>query len=58
MADAMYAPVATRFVTYDVKLDAPCADYCKTIMALPHMQEWIEAAKNEPDEVEELDVEF
>jgi len=25
---------------------------------LPHMQEWIEAAKTEPEELEELDVEF
>lgn len=58
MADAMYAPVCTRFVTYDVKLDGACAEYCRRIMALPHMQEWIEAAQAEPDEVEELDVEF
>lgn len=58
MADAMYAPVCTRFVTYDVKLDSASAAYCKTIMAMPLMQEWIEAAKEEPDEVEELDVEF
>jgi glutathione S-transferase len=58
VADAMYAPVCTRFVTYDVKLDKASAAYCKTIMAMPLMQEWIEAAKTEPDEVEELDVEF
>jgi glutathione S-transferase len=57
-ADAMFAPVCTRFVTYDVKLDAPCAAYCQAIMALPHMQEWIAAAKTEPEEMEELDVEF
>ena len=29
MADAMYAPVCTRFHTYDVKLDAICAAYCE-----------------------------
>ena len=58
MADAMFAPVCTRFATYDVKLDAAGAGYCKAIMALPHMQEWIEAAKTEPEELEELDVEF
>jgi glutathione S-transferase len=58
MADAMYAPVCTRFVTYDVKLDGAGAEYCKRIMALPEMQEWIKAAQAEPDEVEELDVEF
>jgi glutathione S-transferase len=58
MADAMFAPVCTRFVTYDVKLDPGCAAYCKAVMALPHMQEWIAAAKTEPEELEELDVEF
>ena len=58
MADAMYAPVCARFVTYDVKLDKASAAYCKAIMAMPLMQEWIEAAKEEPDEMEELDVEF
>jgi glutathione S-transferase len=57
-ADAMFAPVATRFITYDVKLDADCAGYCRTIMAMPAMKEWLESAKTEPDEVEELDVEF
>ncbi len=58
MADAMYAPVCTRFLTYNVKLDQVCADYCKTIMAMPYMSEWVAAAKNEPEEVLELDVEF
>jgi glutathione S-transferase len=57
-ADAMYAPVCTRFITYDVALDEPSAAYCRAIMALPLMQEWIAAAKLEPDELEELDVEF
>jgi len=54
----MYAPVVTRFLTYDVKLDPQCAAYCKTIMAMPLMQEWVAGAKTEPDELEELDVEF
>jgi glutathione S-transferase len=58
MADAMYAPVCTRFLTYDVKLDSDCMAYCATIMALPAMQEWVAAAQVEPEEVEELDVEF
>ena len=58
MADAMYAPVVTRFLTYDVKLDKTCAEYGKRIMALPAMKEWIAAAKLEPDEIDELDVEF
>jgi len=58
MADAMYAPVVTRFLTYDVKLDSDCAAYSAAIMAMPHMQEWVAAAKAEPEEVMELDVEF
>jgi glutathione S-transferase len=58
MADAMYAPVCTRFATYDVKLDADCAGYSRTILAMPFVQEWIAAAKTEPDDLEELDVEF
>ena len=58
MADAMYAPVCMRFLTYDVKLDAQCAGYCDRIMALPDMIEWVEAARVEPDELEELDAEF
>src|SRR5215471_14008775 len=58
MADAMFAPVCSRFTTYDVKLDRSCASYCKTVMEMPAMQEWISAAMAEPDELEELDVEF
>ena len=57
-ADAMYAPVVTRFMTYDVKLDKTSADYCKRIMALPAMVEWIAAAALEPEEIDELDAEF
>jgi glutathione S-transferase len=58
MADAMYAPVVTRFVTYDVALDRECAAYCERIMALPDMVAWIAAAKKEPEEIDELDMEF
>ena len=58
MADAMFAPVVTRFLTYDVRLDSDCAAYCSAIMAMPAMQEWVSAAQAEPDEVVELDVEF
>ena len=58
VADAMYAPVVTRFRTYDVPLDRDCDAYCERISALPPMIEWTSAAQAEPDEVEELDVEF
>jgi glutathione S-transferase len=58
MADAMYAPVCSRFLTYDLKLDDACADYCRSIMVWPAMEQWAAEAKNEPDELEELDAEF
>lgn len=58
LADAMYAPVATRFLTYDVRLDEACSAYCATILAMPEMQSWIDAARLEPDDIEELEVEF
>jgi len=58
VADAMYAPVVTRFLTYDVVLDKVSAAYCKQIMDLPAMQEWLAEAKKEPDDIDELDAEF
>ena len=58
MGDAMYAPVVSRFRTYDVALDEACQAYADRIWALPAMQEWIDAAKGEVEEIEELEVEF
>ena len=58
IADAMYAPVCTRFLTYGVKIAGPVKAYCDTIMAWAPMREWVEAAKAEPEEMEELDMEF
>ncbi|HEY6510769.1 MAG TPA: glutathione S-transferase [Burkholderiaceae bacterium] len=58
MADAMFAPVVTRFVTYAVPLDAACAAYAKAITAMPEMKEWTAAALREAEEIEELDMEF
>jgi glutathione S-transferase len=58
MADAMFAPVATRFVTYSVRLPPPCESYRDTIMAIPALQEWISAASQEAEEFDELDMDF
>jgi len=51
-ADAMYAPVATRFRTYGVDLsrfgdDGSGTAYAAAILALPAMAEWTEGAKDE-----------
>src|SRR5712671_2142244 len=58
MADAMYAPVVTRFMTYDVKLEPRLKAYADMVMTLPEMLEWIGAAKAEPADIEELEVEY
>ncbi len=58
LADAMYAPVCTRFVTYDVDLPIGCSAYVEAVMALPDVREWMAAARTEPDALGELDVEF
>ena len=58
IADAMYAPVVTRFLTYHVAVDRVCSAYGKQIMAMPEMKEWIAAAKLEHEDIEELDMEF
>jgi len=47
-ADAMYAPVATRFRTYGVELDPVSAAYVDAIHALPAFAEWRAAALEEP----------
>ena len=58
MADSMYAPVVTRFKTYDVKIEPLLQAYAEIIMSMPEMVEWVEAAKAEPEEIEELEVEY
>jgi glutathione S-transferase len=58
MADAMYAPVVTRFMTYDVKLEPRLKTYADTIKNMPEMVEWVAAALEEPAEIEELEVEY
>jgi glutathione S-transferase len=58
IADAMFAPVCTRFLTYSVPITATSRAYCDTIMGWAPMQKWVAAAKAEPEEMEELDMEF
>lgn len=58
VADAMYAPVCTRFRTYSVPLPPLLAKYCETIFEWDLMKEWTEGALAEPDEIIELEVEF
>lgn len=47
IADAMYAPMATRFDTYGGDLPAEIAAYVQTVLALPAMREWYAGAAAE-----------
>jgi glutathione S-transferase len=48
IADAMYAPVVSRFRTYKIALEDEAQRYADAIWALPALQEWLAAARNEP----------
>jgi glutathione S-transferase len=48
IADAMFAPVVTRFVTYGVALEGALGAYRDAVLALPGMQAWTRAAEAEP----------
>jgi glutathione S-transferase len=48
IADAMFAPLATRFRTYGVKLDSQAQRYCEALLNHEAMKEWCDAARHEP----------
>jgi glutathione S-transferase len=50
IADCMYAPVVSRFTTYDVNVSAPVKAYMARIWALPAMQNWLTASKQEVED--------
>jgi glutathione S-transferase len=58
MADAMFAPVCSRFSTYAISLDRPCAAYVRKTLGGPLMKEWTAAALAEPEIFNELEMEF
>ena len=58
MADAMFAPVVTRLITYHGAVDKVCTAYGQRIVQTPEMVEWVKAALLEPDDFEELDMDF
>jgi glutathione S-transferase len=55
-ADIMFAPVVTRFVTYSVPVPRFAATYMEAILDHPWMQQWIEAAQEEPWVIERYEV--
>jgi len=44
LADVFYAPVVSRFRTYDVDLDDVCSDYASAVRNQPHVRAWTAGA--------------
>lgn len=56
IADAMYAPVVSRFHTYGVRTGTVGKAYMDAILGLDAMQEWIEAAAVESEVIHHAQV--
>jgi glutathione S-transferase len=51
IADIMFAPVCMRFVTYGIELEGTANDYLRSVLAHPHVQEWVAAARAETHQI-------
>jgi len=49
IADAMYAPVVSRFHTYSVELSGAADAYAQAILGLPAFREWVAGANAETE---------
>jgi glutathione S-transferase len=55
VADAMFAPVVSRFTSYGVPVPAACKEYMDAMWALRPMQQWRDDAFNEPFSVQQYE---
>ena len=51
VADAYYAPIATRFLTYAVTLPGAAQRYADALLALPSVRDWMAQGRREPEYV-------
>jgi glutathione S-transferase len=51
IADAMFAPAVSRFITYGVQLNSVAQAYATAILELPAMQAWVVAASCETESI-------
>ncbi len=56
IADAMFAPVAFRLLSYRIAVDGMARDYIEAIRTLPAMEEWSAAAAAEPWVLEQEEI--
>ena len=51
----MYAPVALRFVTYDVALEGRSPDFVEAIQSLESVEEWVQGSTAESESIDFVD---
>ena len=56
IADAMFAPVVTRFHTYGVPCPPTVAAYRDHVLQDPCVRQWFEAGRNEKETIEQMEV--
>jgi glutathione S-transferase len=56
IADAMFAPVVLRFVTYGVELDDLEKAYVDTTLTNPHIIQWMEDGRQEKEIIEASEI--
>lgn len=54
--DVMFAPIATRFQTYGVRVDGPAKDYMDRRLRPPLLAEWLRLGEEETDFILSLEV--
>jgi len=55
LADVVFAPVALRFVTYDIPVEGPAAQFIAAVQAHPDVRQWIDQATAETEWIESVD---
>lgn len=55
IADAMYAPIVSRFITYDIRPGREAKDYCAQVMDDSHVREWATLAAEETEVIEDCE---
>lgn len=58
IVDAMYAPVALRFHSYQPALSVAAERYLQSVLGHPAIQKWMEAARGETEIIEEDEIDF
>lgn len=56
IADAMYAPVVSRLITYAVDMEADARAYVDAVWSSPEMKDWRRDAGNEPQIIEDWEL--